>query len=540
MVLIAGAGFFSDAYDIFVISQALPMIYQVYYGPQYITGYFPPAFNYPNGTALAKTPQNTKVDFIDNYPNGQHMDAFLKASTNWGNLIGQITFGIAGDSHGRKSVYGLELMIIIVCTTGSFLAAPMARGANILQTLAFWRFLLGIGIGGDYPMSAVIVSEYANVRNRGMMLSAVFAMQGIGILLGSSVYVATLAGMQSQIQSDYTYLDVVWRIAVALGLVPCIITVYFRFTLPETPRFTADALKKAENEAKEALLAATNQAPGEVIPVRKPKNSKIADFNKYFSQWKNMKILIGTAYCWFALDVAWYGMALNQSTVLSLINFNGPAKVTVNVTTNGVTVPTKVTPPVDIQSVFYDVAVGNIIIACAGTVPGYWFTVALIEKMGRKPIQIMGFIIISICLVILAADWNSISTNQVGFMVVYTIAQFFFQFGPNTTTFVIPGEVFPTRFKATCHGISAACGKAGAILGIQAVGPYFTSNTVPVLATFSAIMFSGAFATLLLPETCGKTLEELSGDDFGAETEHRVSEDVTVKEGQMEGLIVAN
>ncbi|KAJ3075235.1 Inorganic phosphate transporter pho84 [Podochytrium sp. JEL0797] len=522
MVLIAGAGFFSDAYDIFVISQALPMIYQVYYGPQYIKGNFPPAFNYPNGTALAKTPQNTKVDFINNYPSGANMDAFLKASTNWGNLIGQVSFGIAGDSHGRKSVYGLELMIIIVCTTGSILSAPMARGANILQTLAFWRFLLGIGIGGDYPMSAVITSEYANVRNRGMMLAAVFSMQGIGILLGSLIYIATLAGMKSQIQGDYTYLDVVWRIAVGLGLVPAIITVYFRFTLPETPRFTADALKKAESDARDAERAAMGQGASAITPVRKPKTSKIADFIQHFSQWKNMKILIGTAYCWFALDVAWYGMALNQSTVLSLINFNGPAKVTVNVTTNGVTAPAKVTPPVDIQDLFYQIAVGNIIIACAGTVPGYWFTVAFIEKMGRKPIQIMGFAIISICLIILAADWNNISTNQIGFMTVYTIAQFFFQFGPNTTTFVIPGEVFPTRFKATGHGISAACGKVGAILGIQAVGPYFTNNTVTVLSTFCAIMISGGFATLLLPETCGKTLEELSGDDFslGADDTH--------------------
>ncbi|KAI8619217.1 hypothetical protein BC830DRAFT_1165535, partial [Chytriomyces sp. MP71] len=60
-VLIAGAGFFSDAYDIFVISQALPMIYQVYYGPQYISGNYPanmPGFN--NAQPIPKTPQNTK------------------------------------------------------------------------------------------------------------------------------------------------------------------------------------------------------------------------------------------------------------------------------------------------------------------------------------------------------------------------------------------------------------------------------------------------------------------------------------------------
>ncbi|ORY46871.1 MFS general substrate transporter [Rhizoclosmatium globosum] len=469
-VMIAGAGFFSDAYDIFVISQALPMIYQVYFGqPQ-----------------IVKTPQNVKVDFVDNYPNGVHFDAWLKASTNWGNLIGQITFGIAGDSHGRKAVYGLELMVIIVCTIGSILTGNMVHGANILQVLSFWRFILGIGIGGDYPMSAVITSEFANVRYRGMMLAAVFAMQGIGILIGSAVYVATLTAMKETIQNDYTALDVVWRVAIGFGIVPALLVIYFRFTMPETPRYTADVVGDAEIAARDVELALQGKAViGNNNALKKNKVNKVSDFGTYFSKWKNMKILIGTAYTWFALDVAWYGLSLNQSTVLNLINFN---------------------------DIFYQTAVGNIIIACAGTVPGYWFTVFLIEKLGRKPIQYMGFAVITICLIILAATWDTISTHQTAFMAVFTIAQFFFQFGPNTTTFVIPGEVFPTRFKATCHGISAAAGKAGAILGVQAVGPYFNSNTVTVLSTFAVVMATGGLATILLPETAGKTLEELNGD----------------------------
>ncbi|KAJ3069767.1 phosphate transporter [Podochytrium sp. JEL0797] len=520
MVLIAGAGFFSDAYDIFVISQALPMIYQVYFGPQYISGNFPPVFNV-NGTPVAKTPQNTKVDFNNHYPNGVHMDAWLKASTNWGNLVGQISFGIAGDSHGRKAVYGLELMVIIICTIGSILSSSMVRGMNILQLLSFWRFFLGIGIGGDYPMSAVITSEYASTRYRGMMMAAVFAMQGVGILLGCSIYIVTLAAMKTTVQQDYAMLDYVWRIAVGCGLIPAILVIYFRFTMPETPRFTADVTGDAEaahNDVQRAMGIQIEEKADAVVPApvaqKAAQGSKWSEFKAHFSQWKNMKVLIGTAYCWFALDVAWYGLSLNQSTVLNLINFNGPTKVNVNVTdANGVTTVQHVMPPIDIWEAFYQVAVGNIIIACAGTVPGYWFTVGLIEKMGRKPIQIMGFAVITICLAILAATWDTISTKQVPFLIVFTISQFFFQFGPNTTTFVIPGEVFPTKFKATCHGMSAAAGKAGAILGIQAVGPYFANNAAMVLATFAFIMFTGLVATFLLPETKGKTLEELSGDN---------------------------
>jgi PHS family inorganic phosphate transporter-like MFS transporter len=51
-----------------------------------------------------------------------------------------------------------------------------------------------------------------------------------------------------------------------------------------------------------------------------------------------------------------------------------------------------------------------------------------------------------------------------GFVVLYCLANFFQNFGPNTTTFIIPGELFPTRYRSTAHGISAASGKLGAII----------------------------------------------------------------------------
>ncbi|KAI9342845.1 major facilitator superfamily domain-containing protein [Obelidium mucronatum] len=522
-IIVAGVGFFADAYDIFVIGQALPMIYQVYYGPQYISGYYPanmPGLN--NSMPILKTPQNTKVDFAGHFPNGVHMDAWLKASTNWGNLIGQIGFGYLGDLLGRKKMYGVELIIMIVCTIGSVLfTGSMVNGLSILDALAIWRFFLGIGIGGDYPMSATITSEFANVKYRGMMLSAVFAMQGIGIMVGGLVYIATLAAMQSRIQADYTVLDHVWRVAVGFGIVPALGAVYFRLTIPETPRFTVDVLgdiEKATSDVQKVLAMneVTNVASGwtqEEAAVAKV-NVKQNDFLNYFGKWENLKTLIGTAYCWFALDVAWYGLALNQSLVLNLINFNGPSKIEVTTTTaNGTALLSKIVPPADIWNLFYQVAVGNLIVAFCGTVPGYWFCVAFVETLGRKPIQYFGFLVITICLIVLAADWESLSTQQVPFLAIFTVAQFFFQFGPNTTTFIIPGEVFPTRFRSTGHGLSAAAGKAGAIIGIQAVGPYFTANSQSVLYAFAAIMFTGLVATCLVPEPMGKTLEELSNED---------------------------
>ncbi|KAJ3283741.1 hypothetical protein HDU79_008822 [Rhizoclosmatium sp. JEL0117] len=523
-VIVSGVGFFADAYDIFVISQALPMIYQVYYGPSLISGTYPsfmPGFDNPS--PIPKTPQNTKVDFNSDFPNGIHVDAWMKASTNWGNLIGQIGFGVLGDKLGRKKMYGVELIIMIVCTLGSTLSASMVNGLSILEVFSMWRFFLGIGIGGDYPMSAVITAEFANVRYRGMMLAAVFAMQGVGIMMGGIVCVVALAALRVQVQSDYSCLDTVWRIAVGFGIVPALCAVYFRLTIPETPRFTVNVLgdaEQAERDVAKVLLmnetsqnVTSNWESDTTVTSRRNtiavKKNSLSEFKNYFGQWRNAKTLIGCMYCWFSLDVAWYGLALNQSTVLNLINFNGPGKITVN--------DAKITPPFDIWNLFYQIAVGNVIIAFAGTVPGYWFTVALIEKLGRKPIQYVGFGVITICLAILAGDWDRISTQQTSFLIVFTVAQFFFQFGPNTTTFVVPGEVFPTRFRSTGHGLSAAAGKVGAIIGIQVVGPYFSGNAQIVLAAFAGIMLSGFVATWLIPETAGKSLEELCGEDSNAE-----------------------
>jgi MFS transporter, PHS family, inorganic phosphate transporter len=135
-------------------------------------------------------------------------------------------------------------------------------------------------------------------------------------------------------------------------------------------------------------------------------------------------------------------MALNQSTILKMISLSGPGKNEFGFV-----------PPQPVWDTLYKIAVGNILIACAGTVPGYWFTVGFVEILGRKPIQYMGFAIITVILAILAAFFDSLKQNTLVFMSLFTIAQFFFQFGPNATTFIFPGEVFPTRFRTTGHGM---------------------------------------------------------------------------------------
>lgn len=100
--------------------------------------------------------------------------------------------------------------------------------------------------------------------------------------------------------------------------------------------------------------------------------------------------------------------------------------------------------------------------------------------------------------------------------------------GPNATTFIVPGECFPTRYRSTSHGFSAGMGKIGSIIGQAGIAKLRTKGATGkpgspanpfqghVMQIYALFMFLGIFTTLCIPETKRKTLEELSGDDVDA------------------------
>lgn len=115
-----------------------------------------------------------------------------------GNVLGQLFFGIMADHIGRKRmctfrlpssaifhsrvlVDGVELSIMIASCLAQALSGS-GPAVNAIGILTVWRFCMGVGIGGDYPLSAVITSEFAATRSRGRLMTAVFASQGWGNL----------------------------------------------------------------------------------------------------------------------------------------------------------------------------------------------------------------------------------------------------------------------------------------------------------------------------------------------------------------------
>ncbi|KAM3422172.1 hypothetical protein BST61_g2541 [Cercospora zeina] len=479
-VAVAGIGFFTDTYDIFAISIVTTMLGMVYYQDSSI-----PA------AAQGKLPVSS--------------DTAIKVATSGGTVIGQLGFGFLADVVGRKKMYALS---------------AHSPAVEIVGVIIFWRVLMGIGIGGDYPLSSIITSEFATTKWRGAMMGAVFAQQGLGQFAAGIVALIVTVGFKGSLQSASSQatcdgvcnlaVDKMWRIVIGMGAVPGCIALYFRLTIPETPRYTLDVSRdvvKAGSDVKAYLSGTAEGVPDEVTRVSTMRDSapqletpkpSWRDFGGHIGQWKYGKVLLGTASSWFLLDVAFYGVGLNSSTILQAIGY-GKGK--------------------NAYEFLYNIAVGNVILVCAGAIPGYWVTVATVDTIGRKPIQLMGFIILTILLCIMGFAYHQIGTS--GLLACYVLAQFFFNFGPNATTFIVPGECFPTRYRSTCHGISAASGKIGSIIAQAAIAPLRTrgataTNANPwlnhVLQIFALFMLLGCFTTLLIPETKRLTLEQLAGE----------------------------
>ncbi|CAL5035431.1 unnamed protein product [Urochloa decumbens] len=447
-VVIAGMGFFTDAYDLFSISLVTKLLGRIYY------------FN-PSSKTPGSLPPN--------------VSAAVNGVAFCGTLAGQLFFGWLGDKMGRKKVYGMTLMLMVI----SCIASGLSFGSTpkgVMATLCFFRFWLGFGIGGDYPLSATIMSEYANKRTRGAFIAAVFAMQGFGNLAGGIVSIVVSAAFKARFDapaykdepagSTVPQADYAWRVVLMFGAIPALLTYYWRMKMPKTARYTALVAKNAQQAASDMT------------------------------------------------------QNLFQKDIYTAVNWL-PKAETMNA----------------LEEMFR-ISRAQTLVALCGTIPGYWFTVFFIDIIGRFAIQLGGFFFMTAFMLGLAVPYHHWTTpgHHIGFVVMYAFTFFFANFGPNSTTFIVPAEIFPARLRSTCHGISAAAGKAGAIIGsfgflyaAQSTDPKKTDagyppgigvrNSLFVLAGCNVV---GFFFTFLVPESKGKSLEELSGENEDEEVDEEV------------------
>src|SRR5437763_10780845 len=425
-VVASGVGFFTDAYDLFVIGIASALI--------------------------------TKDWHLSS---GQL--AILNSTMLAAAFLGALVFGRYADVVGRKRVYWLVAAIMIAGALGSSLSGSFA-------VLIGFRFLLGLGVGGDYPVSAVMVSEYANRKDRGKLVGMVFGTQALGLIVGPLIALALLGSGASN--------DVAWRVLLALGAVPAAAVIYLRCRMPESPRYQAQVQGRAGQAASKIPGLAGGQVNGDGaggLPHQ-------MGLRAFLTNRRWLITLAGTAGCWFLLDYAYYGNTISTPQILGLISPHA--------------------------STMTKIALQLAIFAVAA-VPGYVLAIARLDRIGHRRLQLTGFAVMALCFLVIAAV-PGMTTMVAPFLLVYGVSYFFTEFGPNMTTFVMPSELYPVAMRATGHGISAGVGKLGAFIGVF-LFPVLNDNlglrgTLLLTAGVSVLGFA---LTLVLPEPAGRSLEDM-------------------------------
>jgi MFS transporter, PHS family, inorganic phosphate transporter len=425
-VVASGVGFFTDAYDLFVIGVA---------------------------SALITKDWNLSSDRL----------SILNSTMLAAACVGAFVFGRYADKVGRKRVYWLVAAIMIAGALGS------AFSQSFWMLIGF-RFVLGFGVGGDYPVSAVMVSEYANRKDRGKLVGMVFGTQALGLIIGPLIALALLGSGAGD--------DLVWRMLLGLGALPAVAVIYLRCKMPESPRYQALRQERAARAASAgpattmAQVSLASDAPAHDLGLR-----------SFLANRRWLVMLIGTAGCWFLLDYAYYGNTISTPQILTLIS---PTATTM----------TKIA----MQLAIFVVA----------AVPGYILAIARLDRIGHRKLQLIGFAMMGLCFLVIAAV-PGMTTTVAPFLLVYGVSYFFTEFGPNMTTFVLPSELYPVSMRTTGHGISAGVGKLGAFIGVFLFPILQTSLGLRgTLLLTAGVSVAGLALTLVLPEPAGRSLDDIS------------------------------
>ncbi|KAI1497353.1 major facilitator superfamily domain-containing protein [Biscogniauxia marginata] len=404
-----------------------------------------------------------------------------ECTTNWiaavtyleilGIMVGQVVVGIIGDWIGRRwgLIQDAVIMVLgLVMLTGSW--GLTLQGWVIMY--AWSLFVYGIGVGGEYPITATSSMENAVTSgklstrddrlHRGRKVTMAFLMQGWGQFVNQVVLIVLLLIFNrgsgeppySVTAAQYTF-----RLSFAFPAIGTLWLAYYRTWRMKSASKHLDKAKKKANvtgyDVKSLKMTCSNFGGR----------------------------LVATAGSWFCNDVFFYGNKLFQSQFIGVISDN-PDSILTTWTWNLV----------------------NVVVSLAG----YYAASLLIDnKMyGRKIMQQVGFLMCFIMFVVPAFkyDYYTSPAGIHSFQAMYFLSSFFNQFGPNSVTFLVAGEVFPTQIRASAHGFSAMIGKAGALLASVLYNYIDTQTKFYVVPWFG--LAGMLFTWIWLPDTTGLDLKE--------------------------------
>jgi len=386
--------------------------------------------------------------------------ALLAASALAGAAIGALGFGVLGQ-WGRKRFYGLDVLIL------GLAALAQAFVPNIGWLIAV-RFVLGLGTGADYVLSPLIMAEHANRADRGRALGLGFGtMWPLGALV-AALFKLTLDGLG-------VAPDLQWRIVLAAGAVPAFAVLYLRRRMPETARYLA----RLAGDPKQAV-AVMREISG--ADVAEPAFDS-RPFGQVFA--RHARMIFSVALLWMVYDLVVYaGILFGPSLIAKGLSL-GPVTFTLLIEL------IFVLPASVLMSIF------------------------LIDRMGRKPLQVWGFAASAVLLVIFTVLRAKLLALPLLAFAVYGLFNVT-QTGPGLVSGagILGVELAPTRVRSVAQGVTVAGGRIGAAVSGFAFPLLFAGigegRSFLILA---ALALAGAVLThFLIPETSRVSLEELTQD----------------------------
>ncbi len=389
---------------------------------------------------------------------------FVASSSFIGMFIGAALSGMLGDRFGRRIIFQWS---IVIWSLGSIICA---MSPNVTMFVIF-RFVVGFGMGAEYPIAQSMVSEMIPSHNRGKYLALLEGFWPLGFILAGIVayFVLPIGG---------------WRWVLVIQGIPGFYILWLRRKLPESPRWYE--IKGRYDEA-EAIVAEFERKVEEITgkplpPVDLEVQSIVVEKTSFVDSFKELwskpffKRTVMVWVLWFFYLFGYYGI----TTWVSALMVDKGFSIT--------------------SSTLY-----TILISLAA-IPGFALASVLIEKWGRKPTLIFYIIGASITAYFYGSTADFVT------MIAWGLAMQFFLFGTWSCLYAYSPELYPTRIRATGCGFASAIGRLGSLLAPSIAGVLVGLNTGLDVYSLGIIAFVVAILAVLIlgPETKGKTLEEIS------------------------------
>jgi len=322
-----------------------------------------------------------------------------------GAMIGMFGMGRLGDLMGRQKAMLVTLSFAIV---GAIVpACAVGPPDAVYAVVVAGRLILGIGVGGIYPLSAVSSAEgQKDSAKRAYTVAWAFFWQSVGCIVPYLVGLILFSVIKPEPPQEWVP-SFEFRFLFALGTIPACITLWCSW-------------RKAQSGEEEF----------------KPSESGESIFSQLARQETAVKLtLVGTAGSWFLWDIVYYGTAIFI--------------------------------PVILQDIFGEQTLftssWQSVIVSGMCIPGSIAAILLIKQIGCKKLNVIGFILLAVNFALMAILWEFV--EPVVLFILFCVLNFLLGFGPNLGTYVLPAICFPSEIRSTCHGISATAGKVGAMAG---------------------------------------------------------------------------